>query len=100
MCEQLTDNMCIVETEVSYAFNGRNVQLERPVEANEKKQQLYKDVKEIGVQLALAKGLGLRYLILMYCLWCISRVKASLPKRVYGWIVFLKRWLSKSNNSG
>ena len=95
MCEQLTDNMCMVETEVSYAFSGRNVQFERPVEANEKKRQLYKDVKEIGVPLALAKGLGLRYLSLMYYRWCISRVKASLPKQVYRWMVFLKHSLSK-----
>ena len=95
MCEQLTDNMCMVETEDLYAFNGRNAQLLRPVEANKQKRQLYRDVKEIGVQLALAKGLGLRYLILMYCRWCMSRVKASLPKRVYGWMVFLKHSLSK-----
>ena len=95
ICEQLADNMCMVETEVSYAFNGRNVQLERPIEANERRRQLFRDVKNIGVHLALAKGLGFRYLIVMYCRWCISRVKASLPKRVYGWTVFLKRSLSK-----
>lgn len=95
MCKQLTDNMCLVETEISYAFDGRNVQLERPVEANKKKRQLYKDVKEIGVHMALAKGLGLRYLILMYCRWCINIAKAYLPKRVYGSMVFLKRSFSK-----
>lgn len=95
ICEQLTDNMCMAKTDVSYAFNGRNVQLERPVEANKKKRQFYKDVKEIGVHMALAKGLGLRYLILMYCRWCINIVKAYLPKRVYGSMVFLKRSFSK-----
>ena len=95
VCEQLANNMCMVETEVSYAFNGINVQLERPIEANDKRQQLFRDVKVIGVHLALAKGLGLRYLILMYFRWWINRMKAFLPKRVYGWMVSLKRSLPK-----
>jgi coenzyme F420-reducing hydrogenase beta subunit len=94
MCEQLTNKMFITETEVSYAFNGKNAQLERPVKANERKEQLYENVEEIGVMLALAKGLGLRYLTALYYKCFINKVKASLPKRMYGWMVTLKHSLS------
>jgi len=92
ICGKLSERMCLVQTELSYAFNGSNEQLEKPVQANKNK-QLYSDVKKMGVQLALVKALGLRSLLLMYYGWCKNRVKAYLPQKVYEWMVSLKRAL-------
>ena len=92
ICGKLSERMCLVQTELSYAFNGSNEQLEKPVQANKNK-QLYSDVKKMGVQLALVKAHGLRSLLLMYYGWCKNRVKAYLPQKVYEWMVSLKRAL-------
>jgi coenzyme F420-reducing hydrogenase beta subunit len=95
ICGKLSDRMCLVQTELSYAFNGGNAQLEKPVQVNKKKLQLYSDVKRLGVQLALARALGLRNLLLMYYGCCKNWVKGYLSKEVYMWMVFLKRSLRK-----
>jgi len=93
ICRKLSYRMCLVQTELEYAFNGINVQLEKPLPTNIKNRQLYRDVKKEGVQLALLKALGLRNLLVMYFRWCMNMVKSYLPKEVYGWMVFLKRSL-------
>ena len=93
ICGKLTDRMYLIQTEVSYAFNGNNMQLEKPVQANKKKRQLYSDVNKVGIQLALAKALGFRRLLLMYYGWCKNTFKAYLPQKVYRWIVLLKHTL-------
>lgn len=95
---QLTDKMYIVETDISYALTGKNMQLEKPVEVNEKKRDLYQNVLENGVQITLLRKLGIRYLIRMYLRWCLSNFKAYLPKKIYGWMVSLKRSLTKVVN--
>lgn len=94
LCGKLTGNMNIVETEVSYAFNGNNKQLEKPIEATRKKIDFYQNVLEDGVILALLKGLGVRSLVTMYYRCAFTSVKAYLPQRVYRLMVFLKRSLS------
>ena len=91
LCEKLSHTMCLVETKIMYAFNGRNAQLERPVHGNQKKQQFYKDAKKIGIKLALVRSLGFKSLLLMRCGWCKNIIKAYLPKEIYGWMVSLKR---------
>lgn len=93
ICGKLSDRMCLVQTELSYAFNGKNMQLEKPVQANKKKRQLYSDVNKMGVHLALAKVLGFRNLLLMYYGCCKNGVKAYLPPKVYRWMVLRKRLL-------
>jgi len=93
ICQELLDRIHLVKTELLYAFNGKNKQFEIPVSAKKSSQQLYNDVKKIGVQLALAKALGLRTLLLMYYGWCKVRMKAYLPKTIYRWMVFFKRSL-------
>jgi len=91
MCWKLLDRMHMVQTELSYAFNGKNMQLEKPVQANKKKRQLYSDVSKMGIQMALADAIGFKNLIGIYYGWCINRVKAYLPSKVYGALVLLKR---------
>lgn len=99
VCKNLSASMHTVETQVSYAFNGRNAQLEKPVAANAKKGQLYSDVRKVGVHLALVRGLGLRTVLLMYRRQCANGAKACLPKRLYGWMVSLKRRFYQSKHS-
>ena len=93
ICGKLTDRMYLIQTEVSYAFNGNNMQLEKPVQANKKKRQLYGDVNKVGIQVALAKALGFWRLLLMYYGWCKNTFKAYLPQKVYRWMVLLKHSL-------
>jgi coenzyme F420-reducing hydrogenase beta subunit len=91
ICENLSEKMHLVPTKLTHAFNGINKQIERPVQANKNKQRLYSDVDKIGVRLVLARAIGLQNLIMIYYGWCINRVKAYLPSKVYGALVFLKR---------
>lgn len=93
-CETLSGKMHLIRTEVAYAFNGINKQLEKPVQSHKKKQQFQNDLKKLGMPLALAKALGLRYMLLMYYEWCVRRVKAYLPSNIYRWMVKFKRMLS------
>lgn len=93
ICRKLSKRMYLVETELSYAFNGRNAQLEKPVQVNNKNRRLYANVQKIGVIFALAKALGSRKLLSMHYGWIKNSVKAHLPKEVYRWMVFIKRSL-------
>lgn len=87
---RLSDRMTMVETDVSYAFNGINRQLEQPVAAHKRKQQFYSDVARVGVRKALANGLGMKYLILLYFRCLLRSIIAVLPRRAYKCMVFLK----------
>jgi hypothetical protein len=97
VCEKLTERMNLIQTELSYAFNGKNMQLKKPVQPNKRKKPLYEDVKKMGIKIALIKALGLKSLILIHYGWCINMVKAYLPKKIYEWIVDLKHNYASCN---
>jgi hypothetical protein len=91
VCQRLTERMQLTATELTYARNGTNRQLESPVGPNEKKRRLYDDIAASGITAALARALGFGELVSMRYRWFMNRLKGHMPLTLYRPLVLLKR---------
>jgi len=95
ICRNLSEKMHLVQTEIAHAFNGINKQLEKPVQSNKNKLRLYGDIDKLGIQLALARAIGIKSLLEIYYGWFINRIKAYLPVKIYRTMVLIKRTIHR-----
>ncbi|MGB3209079.1 MAG: Coenzyme F420 hydrogenase/dehydrogenase, beta subunit C-terminal domain [Desulforhopalus sp.] len=90
ICNKLSKVMTLTETDVSWALNGKNAQLIKPVSGNINKKQFFVDSKTMPIRLALLKGIGLKDIFLLYLGAFKSSIKANLPRVIYNWLLSLR----------
>lgn len=88
---KLSQSMFLKQVDVSYALNGKNQQLIRPVKENKHKKEFYQNALSMSLRISLFKAIGIKKCLLMFTGMIKNRIKIIVPESIKSIIINLSQ---------